>query len=253
MTIYLAGEHPVKNGSQAIPRGGLNILESFYYVRNNRYFPKLYPYFENFMLDSGAFTFMQDSKITLDWMKYTEDYADFINKYDVQLFFELDIDKIVGLEKVEILRNRLEQLTGKKPIPVWHETRNKAYWLDMCKNYPYVAIGGLALSKGNKKKKLESYLPYFIETAHKNNAKIHGLGYTSIEKLKQLHFDSVDSKAWLHGNIEGMAIVMKGTHLCKTMRGVKSNGQMTTAYLSGVFKTDADARKEFYKLIDMNR
>ena len=93
LVLDLAREHPIKNGSQAVPRG-LNILESFYYVRNNRYFPKLYPYFENFMLDSGAFTFMQDSKITLDWMKYTEDYADFINKYDVQLFFELDINVI---------------------------------------------------------------------------------------------------------------------------------------------------------------
>lgn len=57
----------------------------------------------------------------------------------------------------------------------------------------------------------------------------------------------------LNNDIEGMAIVMKGTHLCKTMRGVKSNGEMTTAYLSGIFKTDANARREFYKLVDMNK
>ena len=57
----------------------------------------------------------------------------------------------------------------------------------------------------------------------------------------------------LNNDIEGMAIVMKGTHLCKTMRGVKSNGEMTTAYLAGIFKTDANARREFYKLVDMNK
>lgn len=56
----------------------------------------------------------------------------------------------------------------------------------------------------------------------------------------------------LNNDVQGMAIVMKGTHLCKTMRGVRSNGQMTVAHLSGIFKDNPDARKEFYKLIDMN-
>lgn len=57
----------------------------------------------------------------------------------------------------------------------------------------------------------------------------------------------------LEGKVEGMAIVMRGTHLCKTMRGVKNNGQMTVSYLSGIFKDDPQARNEFYKLIDQQR
>ena len=56
----------------------------------------------------------------------------------------------------------------------------------------------------------------------------------------------------LDGQVQGMAIVMKGTHLCKTMRGVKNPGKMTVAHLSGIFKTNPDARAEFYKLIDQN-
>ena len=55
----------------------------------------------------------------------------------------------------------------------------------------------------------------------------------------------------LAGQHQGMAIVMKGTHLCKTMRGVRSNGQMTVSHVSGLFKEDTEARREFYKLIDM--
>lgn len=51
--------------------------------------------------------------------------------------------------------------------------------------------------------------------------------------------------------VDGMAIVMRGTHMCKSMRGVKNQGQMTVAHLSGCFKDDESARKEFYKLIDM--
>ena len=54
----------------------------------------------------------------------------------------------------------------------------------------------------------------------------------------------------LDGKVDGMAIVMRGTHLCKTMRGVKNNGTMTVAHLSGVFKEEPQARSEFYKLID---
>ncbi len=57
----------------------------------------------------------------------------------------------------------------------------------------------------------------------------------------------------LDGQVEGMAIVMRGTHLCKTMRGVKNNGQMTVAHLSGVFKDDPQTRSEFYKLIEQSK
>lgn len=55
----------------------------------------------------------------------------------------------------------------------------------------------------------------------------------------------------LNGEHQGMALVMKGTHLCKSMRGVKNEGKMSVAYLSGCFKTDTDARKEFYRLIEL--
>lgn len=57
----------------------------------------------------------------------------------------------------------------------------------------------------------------------------------------------------LDGQVYGMAIVMKGKHLCKVMRGVKNNGEMTVAHLSGIFKTNTDARREFYKLIECNK
>lgn len=55
----------------------------------------------------------------------------------------------------------------------------------------------------------------------------------------------------LNNEIQGMAVVMKGMHMCKTMRGVKNKGLMTVAHLSGVFKEDSDARREFYRLIEI--
>lgn len=56
----------------------------------------------------------------------------------------------------------------------------------------------------------------------------------------------------LDNHVGGMAIVMRGTHLCKTMRGVKSIGEMTVAHLSGAFKDNSDARREFYRLVELN-
>lgn len=55
----------------------------------------------------------------------------------------------------------------------------------------------------------------------------------------------------LGGTALGFAIVMKGQHLCKTMRGVRNNGKMTVSHFTGLFKDDLDKRNEFYKLIDL--
>lgn len=201
MEIYLAKEHPCKNGKYADWKG-LNILETFYYLRNNKDFPRLFPLCQNFLLDSGAFTFMNNDKGHVDFDVYTEEYAKFINKYDIKQFFELDIDSVVGLKEVERLRSKLISFTGKKPIPVWHISRGKAYFIRMCEEFSYVAIGGI-VTKEIPTKKYEKLFPWFIKTAHLHKAKIHGLGYTNIKGLHKFRFDSVDSTAWLYGNMSG--------------------------------------------------
>jgi len=47
-----------------------------------------------------------------------------------------------------------------------------------------------------------------------------------------------------------MAFRMEGEHLCKTMRGVKKKGTMTTTQLFGSFKDDPLARSEFMKWVN---
>ena len=80
------------------------------------------------------------------------------------------------------------------------------------------------------------------------------VGYCSarLQLQERLAKDIIDmlSEA-LNNQALGFAIVMKGTHLCKSMRGVKNNGKMTVARLTGIFQTDNELRKEFYKLIDL--
>lgn len=208
MKIYLAGDNGKKNILENIYRNNnflkdVNILESFYYLKKNEEFMGIIKYCNSFLLDSGAFTFLQGNhKEKIDWDKYVEDYAVFINRHDVKLFFELDIDSIVGLAEVERLRKKLEYLTKKKPIPVWHKSRGKDYFIKMCEEYPYVALGGIVI-KEIPRNIYEKVFPWFINEAHKRGVKIHGLGYTSIANLKKYRFDSVDSTAWLYSNRGG--------------------------------------------------
>lgn len=48
----------------------------------------------------------------------------------------------------------------------------------------------------------------------------------------------------------GIALVMKGEHLCKTMRGAKKKGTMSSSFLTGYFKTDAALRAEFMNFVN---
>lgn len=55
----------------------------------------------------------------------------------------------------------------------------------------------------------------------------------------------------LNGDALGFAIVMRGKHLCKSMRGVKNDGNMSVAHFTGLFTMNSELKKEFYKLIDL--
>lgn len=194
MKICLAGTYCRED---MIKKAGMckYALESFWYIKEWQ-LPKI-KNCKLFLLDSGAFTFMSNSKKKVDWDEYVENYANFINKNDIKNFFELDIDSIVGLKKVEELRYKLEKLTNKKCIPVWHKSRGLDYWKKMTKDYDYVAIGGI-VAKEIKPEEYK-YFTILLDIAKKNNCKVHGLGFTGINYLRKYHFYSVDSTAWSSG------------------------------------------------------
>ena len=188
-----------------------DMLFSYYYIEKNPRILSVFPYVNDLLIDSGAFTFMQNSKTRVDWDEYLERYAAFINKYDIDKFFELDIDAIVGYEEVKRLRQKLENLTGKKCIPVWHKSRGKDEFLTLCDNYDYIAIGGIAIKHITKDE--YKYFPWFIKEAHKRGTKIHGLGFTNRSELKKYHCDSVDSTSWNGGSRFGGMYVFNGREL----------------------------------------
>lgn len=233
MRMYLASPNTLtrfswKESNGAVPcagrpvaeRGGYDpiirkhkpyILESFFYADDET--ERLLPYFGDFLLDSGAFTFMQGKGGKIDWQEYIEKYADFIKRNKVRKYFELDIDAVVGYEKVREYRTELEKKVGWQCIPVWHKSRGIEEYKRHCKEYPYVAIGGYVI-KELKPKDYEAF-PAMIKYAHQNSAKVHCLGFTKLSDLEKYHFDSVDSTAWTTGNRFGHLYFFNGRTMIK--------------------------------------
>lgn len=217
MKIYLAGVAPWKNEGlydSAIKKHSPYILESFYYADEDT--ERLLPYFGDFLLDSGAFTFMQSAKKEIDWEEYLEKYAEFVKRNNVKKYFELDIDSIVGYKKVKEYRAKLESIVGRQCIPVWHRNRGYNEWLNLCEEYNYTAIGGIAIKEISKRE-----YPAFtkmLKDAHSKQCKVHGLGFTQLNELKKYRFDSVDSTAWLAGNRFGYLYFFNGTTMQKIQK-----------------------------------
>ena len=47
----------------------------------------------------------------------------------------------------------------------------------------------------------------------------------------------------------GMALMMRGRHMCKESRGARKSGEMTTTYLTGAFRRNPQVRAEFLSYI----
>ena len=85
---------------------------------------------KTFILDSGAFTYMESAKVSDkliydDFEQYIREYCDFINKWDIEHFVEMDIDLVVGIKKVEEYRKTIERLTVNQSYPYSTESVEK--------------------------------------------------------------------------------------------------------------------------------
>lgn len=220
MRIFLAGETYYDRMADIIMREHPYVLVSYYYADKTT--EKYLPYYGDFLLDSGAYTLRQNVKGEIDWERYIDQYADFINRNNVDKFFELDIDNLVGFDEVKRLRERLEDRTQKQCITVWHPSRGWDDFVEQTKERPYVSLGGIVGARKGSDiyRKYQAAFPAFISKAHENGAKIHGLGYTSIAGLRTNHFDSVDSTTWTSVGRFGELHLFTGDGMIRT-RGTK--------------------------------
>ena len=159
---------------------------------------------ENFLLDSGAYSYMNGQSITLaDMERYVERYIEFIKRRRIQYYFEIDVDNIFGLPQVETWRNKIETATGRRCIPVWHKGRGVEYFKKMCSEYSYIAVGGLVF---HVKKQEYELIKRLVHYAYLRGIKVHGLGFTKTRELGDYDFYSVDSSSWTISAARGQQI-----------------------------------------------
>lgn len=202
MTIYLATPTSVLTYDKTATKG-VYILETYHEIKNKESIPWLDPNY--FMLDSGAYTFMRGNAKNIDkidWEQYIFEYAKFIKKHKVKLFFELDIDSIIGYDNVLRLTEKLNKLVGYKCIPVWHKSRGVDAWIESTKKHDYVSLsasGNNNSSEWTRKPNIENVLFKMNKIAQKNGAKVHALGFTKFDILGKVMFTSCDSTSWTYG------------------------------------------------------
>jgi len=211
-TDHLNYRLPNTDAGESPPR--LATLESFVYVKD--WMLKHIREDWDFILDSGAFTFFgRDTNV--NWREYVRSYTRFINENKVDKFFELDIETITDMATTEDLRKQIEDETGKQPIPVWRPLRGFDYWSRMIEEYPYVAISasGRYDSRWTRGPDGLRAINHLCQLAHKAGVKVHGLGYTKLESMPLVSFDSVDSTAWIFGNMTGKIYRFNGETMVK--------------------------------------
>lgn len=213
------------------------VLMSFLYAGNkgsvwfkNRV--KKYPD-ARFMADSGAHTFRTESfefektnpqgnasqgvdprfhpKFpNLQWFEdYIRRYRDWIsqNKELISLCVNLDIDNIVGIEKVLEWDYDIFRPLERQGVPVcyvWHENYGFDFWLKMCREHEYVGLPG-HLSESEYQK--------MLRPAILNGCRVHGFALTKSFVIGRLPFASVDSISWKSGEMYGQTFNFEGSKL----------------------------------------
>ncbi|MCK2000321.1 hypothetical protein MZM54_02820 [[Brevibacterium] frigoritolerans] len=226
-------ERPSKKDFNAIKENGaLFILNSYFSIRDRG--GKLHGWMEKLrennlklLMDSGAFSLFNaqikgkkivDAK-TYDSLKgkqkkgmvkeiTLEAYAEFINLYKHLIFGFFNLDVIGDAEASNRNFQKLKELTGEKPIPVWHcnvDDWKESDWTllnEMVEeDHEIIAIGAtveLGRRVGPKKQndvKRELYKEIFKRHPHQNFHLLGGSG----NHLLEFPFFSADSSGWLQG------------------------------------------------------
>lgn len=141
--------------------------------------------------DCGAF-----SALTHNQVIKVEAYADWLLKNDGQFSVYPNLD-VKGNWRQSQANQRYLEGRGLKPIPVYHAAEPWELLDEMCAQYDYVAIGGVAGSL-NRNAALIRFFDKCFQVAA-GRAVFHGFGVTSWEMLCEFPYYSVDSSSWMIG------------------------------------------------------
>jgi len=185
-----------------------HILESYHYIRSQRYVDQMRANNAKVFLDSGAF-----SAYTLGVEIDLPTYCDYI-KRNMDLWRVEDgvvmvsvLDGIGDPLKTYQNQMHMEQL-GVKPLPCFHAGEDERYLEYYVKNYEYITLGGMV---GSSTKQLCIWLDrmwerYLTDGSGRPRVKVHGFGITSVPIVERYPWYSVDSSSWIQSAAFGSII-----------------------------------------------
>lgn len=140
-------------------------------------------------IDSGAFSaFTLGGKIDLD------EYIDFCKRTDADYYAVYDS---IGNAEETLKNQKYMESKGIKPIPCFHYGEDWKYLEYYCKNYDYIALGGMVGNRTMIKGWLDVIFSKYPDK------RFHGFGLTTISLIKGYSWHSVDSSSWLMGGRSG--------------------------------------------------
>ncbi len=220
MKIYLAA---TTGKELALITEPAYILESYAYIsKHTNDLPLLLR--NKVMMDSGAFTFIgrgEKRQRSINWEVYLEEYAAFVRRHKIKDYLELDIYSVIGKEKTEELRLKLETLIGSPSIPVWHRFLGLQYWYELLEQYKYVAIGASGRYDSAWCRSHPDMIRSLVLVARQQGVRVHGLGYTELKQLNEIPFESVDSTTWVNGGRFGEMHKFNGSKILKMQSASK--------------------------------
>lgn len=105
-------------------------------------------------------------------------------------------------------------------------------------------------------------LPFWCDLAVGYITRVKVVGLSKIPRICQRHAHKLQLQERLVDDIANeliritespdVAVVAKGVHTCMAMRGVKSEGAMTTSIMRGRYKSNHQTRMEFFKLVEFS-
>lgn len=180
---------------------------------------KKHPQME-FMVDSGAHTFITDWQKFTSWSRkdfdnYVEKYVRWIvdNRKYISCAVEFDIDftlnmilggnqnSTIGPSIVSSWQDSLFRPLEKKGIEiiyVWHVERGMDGWEDMCAKFSYVGLPGNLSSDADFNK--------YMSIARRYCTKTHGFAATKMVDFRDVEWFSIDSITWKTGEMYGTLI-----------------------------------------------
>lgn len=144
--------------------------------------------YRNWVLDSGAFS-AHYSGNGINLLEYTETAKRLLEEDKTLVeVFALDV---IGDSKASIKNCEFMNQRGVPAIPCFHRGSNEADLTAIARDYPKIALGGVARLKGSAKMN-------FAEQAFARiwPKKVHGFGFGADSQVMGLPWHSVDATNW---------------------------------------------------------